>query len=184
MKLFAAYAAGFFDGEGTIYAATRNAGNPRAKRPSPTILAMVANTERRPLALFQERWGGSMHRTPASERKRELHQWVLAPKNAFVFLKDIRPYLIIKADLADAAIEFYTLMLRPAKERVDYSHTVFRNGRHWVSPVIRPEFRDKLTSLHQRIRQLNMRRVPWNAQREHSGENVDQSSPRDEAPQA
>ncbi len=151
MHLSNEYAAGFFDGEGTVYAATRN--NPG--RPSPILIVAISNTVLKPLALMRDKWGGSIFTDPPRENRQACHQWTLAPRNAYKFLYDIQPYLLIKDNLANTAIEMCELMQLPRKERVDYSNRVYRNGRYWVSPTIRPEFEDKIIALHNRIKQLN-----------------------------
>lgn len=153
------YAAGFFDGEGTVYAATRN------NKPSPTIMVCISNVVREPLDLLRQKWGGSIFCNVPKKNRQALYQWTIAAKMAHPFLRAILPHLIIKRDVVQAAIEYCELMKTPAKDRVDYSATVERDGRLWVSPKVRPEFRSKVDEIHSRIRKLNAVRAPFNATR-------------------
>lgn len=170
-----AYVAGFFDGEGTVCAARRNI----RYRPTPTILATISNTDMRPLRAIMDRWGGSIHTTKGRlEHHRDQHQLVLAPRNARIFLTAIEPHLIIKKQVARVAIEFCNLVMNtPRRDRVDYSHTVYRNGRNWVSPIMRPEFEAKIMALHAEIQRFNAR--TFSAKRGHLiNANVSEPIPR------
>lgn len=156
------YAAGFFDGEGTVYAAIRN----NSGRPSPTIMVTITNTVREPLDRLHAKWGGSIFLDRSKKpNQQDKYQWTVAAKKARPFLEAMLPHLIIKREVAETAIEMCALMALPHKERVDYSNTVFRHGRLWSSPVVRPEFKAKIEQLHTRIRDLNSRRCPKNARR-------------------
>lgn len=151
------YAAGFFDGEGTVYAASRSKPDVSGKsRPSPTIMVCIANTVRDPLDMLCEKWGGSIHAQKVTKaNRRQCFQWTVAARQAAPFLRAIFPHLIIKKGVVGHAIEFRDLMATPHKERVDYSNRVFRNGRFWSSPIVRPEFRAKIEGLHALIRLAN-----------------------------
>lgn len=157
------YAAGFFDGEGSVYAAVRN----RLYK-NPTVLATIPNTVEEPLLLFQERWGGSIcKRFQADARRKPQFQWVVAPRNARVFLRDIRPYLIIKAAVTDKALELLDLLALPASERMDYSQLRPSKtpGKMTRAGIMKPEFRKRIDAVHAEIRALNMRGAPRNARR-------------------
>jgi hypothetical protein len=117
------------------------------------------------MEVHQEIFGGSISMTPAGERRRALYQWVLCARQAGGFLRVIQPYLIVKVEVAAAAIEFIDLQGLPSGERRDYSQTVERNGRLWSSPTIRPEFQERQLAVWMRIRELNSRGAPWNAKR-------------------
>lgn len=156
------YAAGFFDGEGTVYAATRN------NKPSPTIMVCVTNTQPAPINALRARWGGSIFRhVSKNPRWQTKYQWALASRMAKPFLQAIRPHLLIKGEVVDAAIEFRTLMETPHRDRVDYDHLVFRKGRLWVSPTVKPEFREETMRLHRLIQQLNSVHAPNNGTRKY-----------------
>ena len=160
------YCAGLFDGEGTVYAANRQ--RPSGKRPSPTIMIFISNTNREIIDILQGDWGGSVwtrvHRDGGSQ---DQHQWALAPKMGYPFLKCIQPFVIIKRDVVAVALQLCELMRLPRAERIDYSHTIERGGRKWSSPIVRPEFHSKTMTLHAEIRRLNTRGAPFNATRQY-----------------
>lgn len=177
------YAAGFFDGEGSVYAAVRGPKNNR----SPTILATVANIQMAPLLAFKERWGGSINtRKLTRPNERPCSQWVIAAKQAKPFLLAVRPHLLIKGAVVDVAIDYCTLMETPAHERMDYSHTRPANGftksgrqKMTRAGVLRPEFRAKVIALHSEIRRLNQKAVPRNGRRAYA--NYDGPTPHAES---
>ncbi len=159
------YAAGFFDGEGSVYAALRN--KPYRNY---TVLVTIPNTVEAPLLLFKERWGGSLNANQPSGNRKLQYQWVLAPNNARVFLRDVRPHLIVKAEVVDVAIKLLDLLLVPIKERMDYSQLRPSQtpGKMTRAGVMKPEFREQLSTLHAEIQRLNTRGAPGNARRRHS----------------
>lgn len=55
------YCAGFFDGEGTVYAATRRSTG-KSGRKSPTITVCMTNTDKNVIDLHQSKWGGSVYK--------------------------------------------------------------------------------------------------------------------------
>lgn len=159
------YAAGFFDGEGSVYAAVRN--KPYRNF---TVLVTIPNTVAAPLQAFKDRWGGSLCANQPSGNRKLQYQWVLAPNNARAFLRDVRPHLIVKAEVADAAIELLTLLALPIRDRMDYSQLRPSRtpGKMTRAGVMKPEFREKISRLHERIQALNARGAPGNARRRHS----------------
>lgn len=148
-----AYAAGFFDGEGSAYLARRD-----KQRKTPTLLVCISNTNLAVLEWHQAIWGGSIcARRVVKERHRPQWQWVLAPRQAAVFLTDIAPHLRIKRDLAILALELAAEMSRPAKERVDYSQRRW-DGRRWrTAPQRRPEHIDRIETIAAKMSALNAR---------------------------
>jgi hypothetical protein len=93
-----AYAAGFFDGEGSISAfAWRN----KAGYTVPYIRLSVTNMDKTPLALMHRRWNGSLSCT-----KGEIWSVNWNGADAYHFLKDVIPYLITKQQTALAARDF------------------------------------------------------------------------------
>jgi hypothetical protein len=159
----AEYAAGFFDGEGSVYAGIRKGKNP-------IVLVCIANTHHGILMRLKHQWGGSVcaRKAVVDERHRQQWQWVLAPRNAKAFLNDILPFLVIKAEVAALALEYLNEVSRPYKERRDHSALIYRGGRYWAAATCRPEYVDRLRRLHADIRALNAR--GYNARRLESGE--------------
>lgn len=163
------YAAGFFDGEGSVYAAMRS-WNRRTS--SPTILVCIGNTNKAVLELHRDRWGGSLLERGgkhlarvASGKYQRQFQWVLAPRMATVYLRSIAPHLIIKKEVVATALDYLRIVGLPRCEKIDYSHTVERRGRKWVSPMTRPEIKEELIALHAKIRELNAGSAPGNVRR-------------------
>jgi len=158
------YAAGFFDGEGSVYAATRRKAKDAAR--SPTVIVCIANTNLEVLKAHQERWGGSICERKVTKQKCQRQwQWVICTRNAREFLLAILPHLIIKRRIAELALEYVELQSKPASERLDYSRTVERNGRKWVSPLMRPEHRESVLRVFNEMRACNTRTAPANARR-------------------
>lgn len=166
MQLEAAYFAGFFDGEGSVYAASRGGrGRSANRRPSPTIAVCITNTNLEVLEWHRKLFGGSISAKRRKARWRQQYQWMLWARDAGRFLALIRPFLIVKADVVDAALEYIALQALPAAQRRDYSNIVERNGRKRCAPVIRPEFQERQLAVWARIRELNARGAPYNARR-------------------
>ena len=154
-----AYAAGFFDGEGSVYVARRNT------RPSAVLMVCIGNTHLGVLQEHKDRWGGSIQkRKMVNPNHRQQWQWVLSTRQTRPFLEAIRPYVIIKHEVVELAFKYLELMEMPAGERRDYSHTIVREAKHGgkrlrSSPRLRPEWvarRDKVITA---IRTINARGV-------------------------
>lgn len=160
------YAAGFFDGEGSVYAATRRHLGYR----NPTLLVTIANTVVTPLEAFQARWGGSICKRFINDgRRRDQYQWVLAPRMADPFLRAVHPHVIIKKDVVAAGIAYCDLMRMPLSVRMDYSQLRPSKtpGKMTRAGIMRPEFAEKIAAIHQEIKRLNVRGAPLNARRQH-----------------
>lgn len=166
-----AYAAGFFDGEGSVYAATRN-----KYYKNPTIVVVISNTVERPLLECQKRWGGNIYCKKQSRkpRHRDVYQWNLGPRASKSFLTAIQPHLLIKNDVVAVALEYCALMELPIRERMDYSQLRPSKtpGKLTRAGVMRPEFRARIDALHARIRELNTRGAPANATRKYTIPNL------------
>lgn len=89
------WAAGFFDGEGNIYL------RHRPNRRQPDVHAQVTQKDPAPLRELQARWGGSLTetRTPSG-----CYRWRVASKKAEMFLRSIRPHLLVKAAVVEEAL--------------------------------------------------------------------------------
>lgn len=85
-----AWAAGLFEGEGTVRI------NKPTKRNLGHLVVSVVNTDRDVLDFFQQRWPGYMK--PATgldpRRQRPAWVWVVAARRAAEFLRCIRPFLV------------------------------------------------------------------------------------------
>lgn len=97
---FVAWAAGFFDGEGCVLIVRLATGTHR-------IGVDVAQVDRRPLDALAARWGGAVDLYGAGRPgHRPAHHWRLSGAAALAFLAEIRPYLIVKAAVADLALTY------------------------------------------------------------------------------
>ncbi|MBO9553478.1 hypothetical protein [Cellulomonas sp.] len=107
----AAYIAGFFDGEGSlgIYS---NGTTGRCLRAQ--ITQAESKEARETLERWRARWGGSLCTLNRSLRRHAMI-WQVSGDNAADFLREIRPWLRLKADQADIAIAWQSA--RPATRR-------------------------------------------------------------------
>jgi hypothetical protein len=95
-----AYAAGFFDGEGSMN--IRNPGS-TIKNPGYSLTLNVAQSCEAPLIWLSARWGGSVR---PMKRPKPVWEWNLGSLSASKFLQDILPFLMVKQEQALVAIEF------------------------------------------------------------------------------
>ena len=115
-----AYAAGFFDGEGTVTIRTEL----RKTCKTHVLQIAIGITDRAPLEWMSERFGGNI-RGPvirASERHKPIYFWQLSAAKAGTFLEEVRPYLLLKAKQADIALELRRIKgsqgVRPSDEQI------------------------------------------------------------------
>lgn len=88
-ELELAWAAGLFEGEGTV----------RINKPSlrnwGAVVVSVVNTDRQIVDWFQVRWPGYMKSaTGLRARQRPAWVWVIAATQAIAFLKQIEPFVV------------------------------------------------------------------------------------------
>jgi hypothetical protein len=101
MKFNSSYAAGFFDGEGCI--------SFRKNGVWPTIRVDANQVDRRPLAYLHSYYGGTLASRNVSKynpNARDIWVWHTSARIALGVLRDISPYLICKAELAEVAIRY------------------------------------------------------------------------------
>ena len=109
-----AYAAGLFDGEGSISLVRQN--NNRSHSPQ----VAVASNDFEVLAWLQKRFGGSIvTKQPRKSTRSVSYDWRLTDCRALTFLNLIRPYLVI-----ERKIRRIDLLLN------DYVACTPRNGRY------------------------------------------------------
>ena len=118
-----AYAAGLFDGEGSV-TLVRHREN---RTPSPQV--SVASTDYEVVFWFQKRFGGSIvTKQPRKSNHSVSYDWRLTDRRALAFLKIIRPYLVI-----ERKIRRVDLLLS------DYVACTPRNGRYTQEMIERKE---------------------------------------------
>ena len=90
-----AWAAGFFDGEGSVSFA-KVAGKHRY------LLVSVSCNARSGLERLHRWWGGRLY----FENSRRCNRWILRSRQAEAFLRDIRPHISLKGEVIDVAMEY------------------------------------------------------------------------------
>lgn len=138
-----AWAAGFFEGEGTV----------RITRPSAknwgTLWVAISNTDMQTLQWYHARWAGSVHKCSPSGNRRDAWMWVIASQKAAAFLRQIRPYLVRDAVRAkiDHALAFQEQKRFDVKHLNDaerYAYAEEQWNSYWWMGVLntrgRPEF--------------------------------------------
>jgi len=92
------YFAGFFDGEGCVAIYSK-----RNK-----YVVCLTNTDVRPLRRASILWGGTVTTQSKNGRKgalQDLWRWSLYGHNSLEFLRDIRPYTMIKTEQIDCYLD-------------------------------------------------------------------------------
>lgn len=102
--------AAFVDGEGRI-------GISRSTRPSGNHnyaqQLQVINTDIRLIQWLVENFGGSFPKAIKQEgNRKDVFHWTLSGSNSYKMIKKIRPYLLLKQEQADCAIELYERVSR------------------------------------------------------------------------
>lgn len=102
-KEVAAYAAGLFDGEGSvdIYNATPAKAS---KSPSFMLRVTIAQKDGKVMYWLKENFGGYVGID--RHRKYFIHRWDIRSQKAVVFLRIIAPFVIIKKPQVELAMEF------------------------------------------------------------------------------
>ncbi len=85
-----AWAAGFFEGEGTVSIMRPT------KRNYGSLCVSIANTEKHLLDFFQSRWGGAMREMKMFGNCKRAWRWILSSQQAAVYLADIQPFVFGK----------------------------------------------------------------------------------------
>jgi len=109
-----AYAAGLFDGEGCVCVYMRKSGTAhgRKDRALRTNL-IITGTDLRPLQWLQERWQGSVKIWTPRPNHKAVGAWRVFSNQADIFARDIRPYLLVKAEQLDLWMEARKMMYSP-----------------------------------------------------------------------
>lgn len=100
------YAAGLFDGEG--YIRINRWEKPNSNHVRYQLFGGIGMTFKPVIDLLQQTYGGSLHVNRHSERNanhRDQFGWIVASQTAATFLRRVLPYLIVKRDEAEIALE-------------------------------------------------------------------------------
>jgi hypothetical protein len=102
------WAAGFFDGEGSVSILRRTRGGFIEHM----LAVAVGQNDQRPLLALRDAYGGSQcnSKTPSG-----CWRWRIHGGAAEAFLRRIRPYSIVKADQIDLALELRALVGAPGQ---------------------------------------------------------------------
>ena len=111
-KALVAWAAGFFDGEGSVTLAAGNPGHGQRRHAGQMKLAIsVWQTQKAPLLRLQMLFGGTIYANPQrSPRHAPSWAWRLHDQQAMDALLEMEPYLIRKAAQAAVARDFRVLV--------------------------------------------------------------------------
>ena len=132
------YAAGFFDGEGSI-AVCKAYG--RVYRVQVSISQDVPD----PLWAIKERWGGYISVRPPRANGKRAHYWKIDDRRAKQFLEDIFPFLLVKKASAALVLTFW--------DKPDD----LRTRRHGRLPLSNEEF-ERRVAIREGLRVLNARK--------------------------
>jgi hypothetical protein len=108
-KIFLAWAAGFFDGEGCVMVEMSK--SKACLHGFRTVLHVTVTQTSLPcLQLHLEKFGGAIvtseNRTPNGRRWAVQHRWIVRNEDAIVFLKAIEPYSVVKKEQIAAALQY------------------------------------------------------------------------------
>ncbi len=100
------YVAGLFDGEGCIHVSRQI----RNTRPIYRLDVSIVNTNREILFRLKDRWRGTVQNRPHTALSANpISSWRVVYCDATLFLSDIQPWLRLKANQADIALNFSAL---------------------------------------------------------------------------
>lgn len=108
-EVTAQWAAGFFDGEGTVDIRFRRTHGGKYERFE--LRAQIVQRDPAPLLLVAERYGGSVQGNGHG-----CHAWVASSRTAEAFLRDIAPHSICKADQIAVALRFAARLSIPGQQ--------------------------------------------------------------------
>lgn len=110
-----AYLAGFFDGEGSIYATKDESSH------IPHFLIQVITTRQEEPMYFKKRWGGSISHTEGQEENHsDSWQWQLSNEKARIAIEQMVPYLRGKKPEAELFLEAISYKLQERKGENTY----------------------------------------------------------------
>lgn len=128
-----AYAAGFFDGEGNVCIARNLRGGQERTHYVHNMRVGASQREAATLFWLRDRWGGSVRpsqrKTPSGVRT--YYVWGCFAIGAAAFLRDVLPYLQVKRERAELALEFQATSFQPGRR----AHTPERNDQRAAMKV-------------------------------------------------
>lgn len=141
-----AWAAGLFEGEGTIAIARPRAGIRRTSRHLGALTVSVASTDTEITAFFKARWSGSLRHDKREGRPQhaDAFTWSLSAGRAAAFLRELLPYL-----------------RRTRVREKAWTAIAFQEQKSRQSSVVRsPAYQQLQHEFYARMRDLNRRGRP------------------------
>lgn len=135
------YAAGFFDGEGSIAVIQNRTRGEKIKRGIPgkiylkySLVVAISNTAKDVLDSFSQKWGGNVYQQKKTTKQaKQCFVWRLNGKHAKPFLEDVFPFLRVKHEHVALALEFINMPRgwNPEKRARIAKDLRLLNGYHW-----------------------------------------------------
>ena len=126
------WAAGFFDGEGCIIIKRVHPGNRHSVR------IQVSQVNPAPIKILKELFGGHISfQTPKNKDWSSQWKWEQDSKSAVETLVKLLPYLVVKRDVAELAIQFQNLKRKGVKTTPELL-------------TLEQGFKDKISALNQK----------------------------------
>lgn len=112
-----AWAAGLFEGEGSIRIA-----RPTERNRGGVLTVSVSNTDANIIAFFQERWPGSVKLVAGSASRSPSQVWTIAARRAAAYIEAVLPYLRTAKYRTKAAlgVEFQQQKMNGRRVSADY----------------------------------------------------------------
>ena len=113
-----AYIGGFFDGEGHISIVKKKPNPPRWKNPSYKLVAVITNSNKTIIDFIHSKFKNSSHKhgpyksSGFKPKGKLLYQLHFTGVHCKEFLREIHPYLRIKRDQANLALDYPLLEFR------------------------------------------------------------------------
>ena len=101
-----AYMAGFVDGEASLQIQRRGHRNEFGAWIGYSLLVDIGQTRRDILEYLQSKAGGSIHHKPSIGNRKQAWCLRIMGKQAQEFVSQLRPYLRVKAEIADVFLTF------------------------------------------------------------------------------
>jgi len=105
-----AYLAGLFDAEGCI--GVHLLKQKARRQPLHRLFCNVAMTEREGPEMFLERFGGEVQKPERRKGRQPMHRWRIDANKAANFLEELRPFMRVKHQQADLALELQSGWVR------------------------------------------------------------------------
>lgn len=105
-QISAQYAAGFFDGEGSVMVErTAKQTKKWAMIDRYRVRATISNTDKQILILHQKCWGGTIEKMKKKTNHKQAWKWIVWQNQTEQFLKEILPYCFIKTTRIELALK-------------------------------------------------------------------------------